>query len=353
MPLYLTVLADMARPPKKWETIILWHTMRQRRVKILIILYLLLQVFLMLIRRRRYRMRRVRQPSWYDPITRAQALNNKIRVSDTECIYQLRMDRHCFQVLCSLVREIGGVKDSRNMSVDEMVAMLLHILAHDEKNRAIHHDFQRSPESVSRNFHKILDAVLKLWRVLLKKPRPIPANCTDGRWTWFKNCLGALDGTYIEVHVPKVDKPRFRSRKKEVATNVLGVCAPDMQFIYVLSGWEGSAHDGRVLRDALSRPNGLRIPRGCYYLVDAGYKNCEGFLAPYRSQRYHLNDWTNPPNTKEELFNMKHSAARNTIERTFGLLKMRWGIIRNPSYYPFDTQVDIILACCSIHNLIR
>jgi hypothetical protein len=50
---------------------------------------------------------------------------------------------------------------------------------------------------------------------------------------------------------------------------------------------------------------------------------------------------------------MKHSTARYTIERTFGLLKMCWGIIRNPSYYPFDTQVDIILACCYIHNLIR
>jgi hypothetical protein len=76
------------------------------------------------------------------------------------------------------------------------------------------------------------------------------------------NCLGALDGTYIEVHVPKIDKPRFRSRKGQVATNVLGVCAPDMQFIYVLPGWEGSAADGRVLRDALSRPTGLRVPRG-------------------------------------------------------------------------------------------
>lgn len=39
-----------------------------------------------------------------------------------------------------------------------------------------------------------------------------------------------------------------------------------MQFSYVLAGWEGSAADGRVLRDALSRPNGLKVPRGktCY-----------------------------------------------------------------------------------------
>ena len=44
---------------------------------------------------------------------------------------------------------------------------------------------------------------------------------------------------------------------------------------------------------------------------------------------------------------MRHSSARNVIERTFGLLKLRWGIIRNGSYYPIDTQIGIL------HNLIR
>lgn len=44
--------------------------------------------------------------------------------------------------------------------------------------------------------------------------------------------------------------------------NVLGVCSQDMQFIYILPGWEGSAADGRVLRDALSRRRGLKVPKG-------------------------------------------------------------------------------------------
>ena len=35
-----------------------------------------------------------------------------------------------------------------------------------------------------------------------------------------------------------------------------------MQFIYVLAGWEGSAADGRVLRSALNRNNGLKVTRG-------------------------------------------------------------------------------------------
>ncbi|PPE01571.1 hypothetical protein GOBAR_DD01402 [Gossypium barbadense] len=41
---------------------------------------------------------------------------------------------------------------------------------------------------------------------------------------------------------------------------MLGVCTPDMQFVYVLPSWEGSVADGRVLRDAISRRHGLKVP---------------------------------------------------------------------------------------------
>ena len=63
------------------------------------------------------------------------------------------------------------------------------------------------------------------------------------------------------------ERPRYRTRKGDVATNVLGVCSPDMQFIYVLPGWEGSAADGRVLRDAICRRNGLQVPNGMSNVV--------------------------------------------------------------------------------------
>ncbi|XP_019108049.2 protein ALP1-like [Beta vulgaris subsp. vulgaris] len=273
--------------------------------------------------------------------------------SDIACIEQLRMDRHTFNILCSLVREIGGLRDTKNMVVEEMMAMFLHILAFEEKNREIKYDFQRSGETISRHFHDVLRAVLKLSRVLLKKPEPIPEDSTDERWKWFKNCIGALDGTLIDVTVPVDDKSRYRSRKNTISTNVLGACAPDLQFIYVLAGWEGSAADGRVLRSALERDNGLKVPRGNYYLADLGYKHCEGFLVPYRNIRYH--EWrrgNEQPNSKEELYNMKHASARNVIERAFRLLKMRWGALSKGTKYPLNTQIDIILACVYIHNLI-
>jgi hypothetical protein len=94
---------------------------------------------------------------------------------------------------------------------------------------------------------------------------------------------------------------------------------------------------------------------GYYYLVDAGYANSEGFLAPYRGYRYHRSEWRRgyTPSNKEELFNMRHSMARNVIERTFGLLKMRWAILRSRSFYPIKVQIRIINACCLLHNFIR
>ncbi|CAL1353110.1 unnamed protein product [Linum trigynum] len=56
--------------------------------------------------------------------------------------------------------------------------------------------------------------------------------------------------------------------------NVLGVCTPNLEFIYCLASWEGSAHDSRVLRDALTRPNGRVVPEGNYYLCYSGMKPC-------------------------------------------------------------------------------
>ncbi|KAA0060171.1 retrotransposon protein [Cucumis melo var. makuwa] len=50
---------------------------------------------------------------------------------------------------------------------------------------------------------------------------------------------------------------------------------------------------------------------------------------------------------------MKHSSARNVIERALGVFKGRWAILRGKSYYPLQVQCHTILACCLLHNLIN
>ena len=54
----------------------------------------------------------------------------------------------------------------------------------------------------------------------------------------------------------------FRGRKTHTTQNVMAAVDFDLRFTYVLAGWEGTAHDALVLRDALTRENCLRVPQG-------------------------------------------------------------------------------------------
>jgi hypothetical protein len=93
---------------------------------------------------------------------------------------------------------------------------------------------------------------------------------------------------------------------------------------------------------------------GKYYLVDAGYACRTGFLPPYRGTRYHLKEYggRNYPTNARELFNLRHSSLRVTVERAFGALKNRFRILDNKPFHPYKTQVKLVLACCIIHNWI-
>ncbi|XVE61496.1 hypothetical protein DITRI_Ditri06bG0045000 [Diplodiscus trichospermus] len=256
------------------------------------------------------------------------------------------MNRVTFIKLCSLLQQNGKLKATRNIAIDEMVAITLWVLAHHTKNRVAKCLFERSGETVSRVVNKVIMSIIRLQEMfLVTRPDPILDDSTDSTWKWFKGCVGTLDGTFINVHVPVGDRPRYRNRKGEIDVNVLGACTRNIQFIYVLPSWEGSAADGRVLRDAIRRQNGLQVR----------YTNSEEFLAPFRGQRYHLNDWRSgyQPTTVEEIFNKAHVSARNVIERCFGVLKQRWAILRSPAFYSIKVQNMIIMAYALLHNFIR
>ncbi|TYJ99699.1 putative nuclease HARBI1 [Cucumis melo var. makuwa] len=104
---------------------------------------------------------------------------------------------------------------------------------------------------------------------------------------------GALDGTYIKVNVPVSDR----------------------------ASWEGSTADSRILRDALSRPNGLKAITT--WLMSG--------------TQMHRVSW--------------HHTEANTTTCKNGV--GRWAILQGNSYYPVEVQCRTILACCLLHNLIN
>jgi hypothetical protein len=58
------------------------------------------------------------------------------------------------------------------------------------------------------------------------------------------------------------DVSSYRDRHGNISQNVLAACNFDLEFMYVLNGWESSTHDSKLLNDALTRRNGLKVPQG-------------------------------------------------------------------------------------------
>lgn len=55
----------------------------------------------------------------------------------------------------------------------------------------------------------------------------------------------------IPMHVLEHERRPYRNRKGWLSQNVLAACDYDMQFRFILPGWERSAHGSRILKDAM------------------------------------------------------------------------------------------------------
>ncbi|OMO71850.1 Harbinger transposase-derived nuclease [Corchorus capsularis] len=173
--------------------------------------------------------------------------------------------------------------------------------------------------TISRHFNDMLQIYAQLGINTIKPTEgqfdKVPDHIRyDSRyWPYFKDCIGAIDGTHIKAFVPL-----------------------SQQIPYI-----GIAHDSRIFSEALRRQdlNFPTPPRSKYYLVDSGYPQMNGFLGPYRREHYHL------PHA--------HSSLRSVIERKFGVWKKKWKTLKDIHNYSFKKQVLIVNATMALHNYIR
>ncbi|WVZ96887.1 hypothetical protein U9M48_042468 [Paspalum notatum var. saurae] len=180
------------------------------------------------------------------------------------------------------------------------------------------------------------------------------SNRSIQEWFQHSDCIGAIDGTHVPITISTSLQDPYYNRKGGLSQNVMVVCDFNGQFVHVSAGWEGSAADARVLLDALA--HGFSVSAGKNYLVDAGYANTPNFIAPYRNVRYHLQEQgrsNQRPNNAKEIFNLRHTQLRNHVERIIGVLKMCFPILKCTSHYLIDTQTDIVLSTCVVHNFIK
>ncbi|KAJ9134984.1 hypothetical protein P3X46_032211 [Hevea brasiliensis] len=249
-------------------------------------------------------------------------LQEIMRGNERRCVNLFRMDKDTLIKLCLDLELHYKLKCSKKMTILEKVGMFLY----------------HSGETVSRSFHEVLKVMMCLSIDMIKPIDPTfsnipPETLNDDRYMpHFKDCIGAIDGTHMSAYVQEENLIQFIGRKGVPTQNIMAAYSFDMQFTFVMAGWEGTAHDGRLFQYAINKQN-LNFPKpppGKYYVVDAGYQQMEGYLAPYKGTRYHLPNFQRGgrPRGLKEIFIRWHSSLRCCIERTFGVWKARWKILQ-------------------------
>ncbi|XP_047252233.1 uncharacterized protein LOC124887094 [Capsicum annuum] len=183
--------------------------------------------------------------------------------------------------------------------------MFLTIIGNNECYVVIKRRFQHSLQMVHKHFHEVLEATMKFAKEMIA-PTTFDSN----------------------MNIPSAHNKRGR-RKGKCYQNVLEICDFNMVFTYVYAGYEGVAHDARVLTEVVSNLN-------------------NGFLfPPFRDYRHRRII------TKEEKFNHAYAQLINVIEHSYGVLKARFPILDKMAPYPINIQRDVVIAYFAVNNLIR
>ncbi|KAK1325529.1 hypothetical protein QJS10_CPA01g01980 [Acorus calamus] len=118
------------------------------------------------------------------------------------------------------------LKDTRYVVAEEAMALFLITLGQNERVRPMREWFQRSSETCSRHFNIVLNAMQEYAKESIVPPSfdetPEYIRTKAKFMPYFKDCIGALDGTHIEAVVPSAQQMVYLSgRKNKPTQNVL------------------------------------------------------------------------------------------------------------------------------------
>ncbi|KAL9662864.1 hypothetical protein QQ045_027699 [Rhodiola kirilowii] len=149
------------------------------------------------------------------------------------CKEQLRLTDTMLKDLVNTRVTRQLLKDSRHISVLEQVGMTLYILAKGASYRHVADTFKRSPTSVGKYFHRVLEALMELsFDVIMphKSVDDVPAKIANSSmyFPYFKDCIGALDGTHIEAVLGEDQDVQFQGIPIEAHDEVQGTADADL-----------------------------------------------------------------------------------------------------------------------------
>lgn len=282
-------------------------------------------------------------------------------MGDNEFRKNFRVTRRVHRYLVQkLGPYIGRQENNYNITitVEERVLIALTVLASNAELQLIANMFGLGKSTVQEIFHDFTTAVCNILRPIhIRVPDEFEFQMIEELFEAnhrFPMVVGAIDGTHVEFECPKALKEDYFCYKRYCSVLTLAICDADTRVWWLKTGIPGRSNDagawndseikvdfdeGRILPDIRRRIANLDVP---YVILGDGAFGIKSYLL----KPYAVHD--DPRIVK---YNEMHACARQTIERSFGIIKNRHRRIMYTVTFDLKNIPDIIETCFVLHNI--
>lgn len=229
--------------------------------------------------------------------------------------------------------------------------MLLWYVSNTEPLRTVADRFDVSISSVFRVIRRVVSWLISNIGNVIIWPQGnniIRTSVEFERKKGITKCIGAIDGTHIQIIEPHENARDYCNRKHYYSVILQGVVDVNLKFTNIYCGEPGSMHDARVLRRSPlfhnAQENTERLfPNSTFIIGDSAYPLLRWLIPLFRD-----NGYLTPQQTE---FNYLHSSTRMAVEKAFGLLKGRFRRLKFLELQDMQFISELITACCILHNI--
>ena len=284
-------------------------------------------------------------------------------VIDEEWIENFRMCRKSFDELCNYLGPIISKKTTTlraPISVEKQVAVTIYYLSDEGRMRKVANAFGIGRSTVSKIIRRVSQAISKYLGdefIYLpntkQKVEEMATNFYNAHG--FPQCIGAVDGTHINIKKPIKNANDFMNRKGHFSLNCQAAADYKYCFFDVVIKWPGSVHDARIFANSSlnTRFRDENIPSLPKVIVEdeAPVPICILGDPAYPLLPFLMKEFSNGgSNPDEQFFGFRLSSARMVIECAFGRLKGRFGCLRREMDINLDELPFVIHTCFILHN---
>lgn len=275
-----------------------------------------------------------------------------------------RMSRENFQWLCSSLQHLrkNDTNCRKAIPLDKKIAIALYTLGSSAEYRSVANLFGVGKCTVG---NILIDFCKEVWKVLQPaymsayplSPHVINENVKGFQKLGFPQCIGAIDGTHIEIRPAAKDAVDYFNYKGWYSIVLLAVVDYRYRFMYINVGSPGRCNDSQIfecstlkfhhqnpiLKDMSKNLCGVNVP--VVLLGDSAFRFSDLLMKPY--------PYSTDLTLAEKNFNYYLSKSRRVVENAFGHLKARFRRIGKGIDNHIKNANLIIRACCILHNFLN